>query len=157
MKASVHYLYFVILALFAGCNDDEISERDIAGVWSKEDVFEDKNRVSKLEYHFKAGNTIELLRTELTLDTREVLGYRHRAVGNYSVSGNKIFLSNLTAYHNDDAVVEYSAIEDLVRTPETPDIEFTFALRGNRELTLTYPPCGPFENCISTIVLEREE
>src|SRR3989337_1723173 len=115
MKSSIIYVHIIILALIAGCKDDNLSEADIKGVWVDEEFLEDYNRISKLEYNFKTDNTVEILRTELNMDSRAVLGYRHRAIGNYIVSGNKLSFSNLVTYNNDDTIAQYSPLEDLLK------------------------------------------
>ena len=155
MKSSIIYVHIIILALIAGCKDDNLSEADIKGVWVDEEFLEDYNRISKLEYNFKTDNTVEILRTELNMDSRAVLGYRHRAIGNYIVSGNKLSFSNLVTYNNDDTIAQYSPLEDLLKESEDNAYEVTFTI-GSNKLTLTYPPCGPLANCIGTMTLVRQ-
>jgi hypothetical protein len=158
MKLYVIAMYMIIiLALIAGCKDDNLSEATIKGVWTEEEILEDYNRISKVEYNFKTDNTVEILRIELNVDSRAVLGYRHRTIGNYVVSGNKLSFSNLVSYNNDDTIAPYSPLEDLVKTSEGDAYEVTFAISDSNKLTLTYPPCGPLENCIETKTLIMQD
>ena len=156
MRSYVINVYVIIVTYIAGCKDENLSEANIKGVWAEEEILEDYDRISRLEYNFKTDDTVEILRIELEMHSRSVLGYGYRTIGNYAVSADKLSLSNLVSYNNDDTIAEYSPLEDLVKESEGEAYELTFTIQDNNKLTLTYSPCGPLANCIDTKTLIRQ-
>jgi hypothetical protein len=162
-KTYMRYLAhcFSILVLFGliACSDDGHSiEKDIKGVWAQETYMEDVNHISRGEYHFKDDGQLEVLRIELDIDSREVLGYRSRILGNYGINGNKLSFYNLVMYSNDDTTGPFTELENLTKVAEGGAYDVTCQIeeRG-KKLTFIYPPCGPLENCIGTITLMKAD
>lgn len=71
--------FFLLLTCFSCSKEDAVSPsgNQILGIWSQEDSLPEDNRISKLQYHFKEDNTLEILRIELDASSKQVLEYRY--------------------------------------------------------------------------------
>lgn len=122
------------------------------GMWFNEVELPDFNRISKLQYSFKADNTIEVVRIELDSQSKKVLGYRYKSTGNFRIVGDQLFFSNWVSYVNDDTRGSYSALDDLQYVKEIPPnstLTHRFEKQG-QQLTFINPPCQDTFNCIGS-------
>src|SRR5688500_16879711 len=119
MKLSAVCLFTCFFFAFTGCDSDSaLNTTNVEGVWREEIYVEEFDRISRLEYTFNEAGVLEILRIEIDKDSGEILGYRHKATGNYKQSGNKLSVYNMTRYSNDDSKTTYSQLEDLIKTSE---------------------------------------
>jgi len=162
---TIAFCFLSALLVFAltRCSKDEkipVNIGDVTGIWYEEDSLVDYNRISRLEYNFKADSSLEIQRIELDINTREVLGYRYRTIGDYMLVGDKLSFLNQVSYGNDDTKGPYTEIENLKLIPDENGISYTITCRfgdnGNK-LVFIYPPCGELANCIGSKTLTKKE
>jgi hypothetical protein len=106
----------LILVVFVGCSKkirDNSYDKIIIGVWINDYTDDEYSRISRIQYSFKEDNTLEILRIEMDVNTRKILGYRYKSNRNYWLDGNQLSFSNIVNYTNDGTQGVYSAIEDL--------------------------------------------
>jgi hypothetical protein len=153
------FLSTLLLLAFTRCSEDEkipVNIGDVTGTWYEEDSLIEYNRISRLEYTFKADSSLEILRIELDLHTGQVLGYRYRTVGDYMLVGDKLSFINQVSYGNDDLKGSYSDINNLQLVVNENGISYTIAIRfedNGKKLVFIYPPCGELANCIGSKTL----
>ncbi|HEX2935307.1 MAG TPA: hypothetical protein VHO72_08125 [Bacteroidales bacterium] len=149
--------WFLALTFFA-CSKETSNEDKIVGKWFNSDTLRELNRISIAQYDFRADNSLEVLRIEHDLNTKEILGYRYRSTGNYKLEGQQLSFSLQKSYTNDDALRSYSSIEDLKLLDKPVENYMVTCKFGENYKTITfvYPPCGPAENCIGSMTYWRE-
>ena len=161
---SITFCFFACFFIFdfIGCSkEDSIiqNEKHLTGIWHEEEYLSEYNRISKLQYNFRENDSLEVLRMEIEIDSRKILGYRYRTLGKYKITDDHITFYNLVSYSNDDTQGSYTEIENLqlVNGSDGDSYIVTYKIEeyGNK-LFLIYPPCGPAENCIGTKILIKE-
>ena len=152
MKLSAICLFTCFFFAFAGCdNDIALNTMNVEGIWREEMYDEEFDRISRLEYTFKEAGVLQILRIEVDKDSGEFLGYRHKATGNYLLSGNKLSFYNVTRYSNDDSKTTYSELEDLIKASEGESFDVTFEIQDDgKRLTFFYTPCDDSGMCLGT-------
>ncbi len=121
----------------------------LAGLWVNVSATETATVNTYLSYHFKADNQFEALLSIVDDNANEVLGYRYRGLGTYTLQDETLSISYTEIYVNDDSRQDYSALEDLMLTDGTSEevVIISFS-EGNSLLTLHYGACAPNESCI---------
>jgi hypothetical protein len=152
---------FLLLAILSCSKKDKINLNNdkIIGVWYEEQIQEEDNRISRLEYHFKEDGVLEVLRIEIEKNSRIVLGYRYRRIGNYKLESDQLTFYNLLSYSNDDTKGPYTEIEKLEILTESEGISYTITYKfeeNDKKLIFIYPPCDPAANCIGSTTLIKE-
>jgi hypothetical protein len=153
------FLTALLILAFTRCSEDEkipVSIGDVTGTWYEEDSLVEYNRISRLEYNFKADSSLEIRRIELDINTREVLGYRYRTLGDYMLVGDKLSFLNQVSYCNDDTKGSYTDINNLQSVPDENGISYTITCKfedNDTKLVFIYPPCGALANCIGSKTL----
>jgi hypothetical protein len=137
---------------------DNINYDDILGIWYQEEYLEEYDRISRLEYNFREDQTLEVLRIEIKSDSRNVLGYRFRTLGNYELFNNQISFFNLICYGNNDTKEAYTELENLELVDNSVNDHYTVTCKiedSGKKIIFIYPPCGPTQNCIGSKTLLR--
>jgi hypothetical protein len=159
---SIFFLTSFILLIVLSCSKDDrddLNVNDILGIWYQEDFLQEYGRISRLEYNFKDDHTLEVLRIELNSDSRDLLGYRYRTLGNYALINNQISFFNLSSYSNNDSQGSYTELENLDLVDGSVDDQYTVTCKledGGKKIVFIYPPCGPAENCIGSTTLIKD-
>ncbi|QMU29772.1 hypothetical protein [Adhaeribacter radiodurans] len=152
--------FFLLLTFFSCSKEDAVSPsgKQILGIWFQEDSLPEDNRISKLQYHFKEDNTLEILRIELDANSRQVLGYRYRSTARFSLVKDQLSFSDFTNYIHNDSLGSYSSLQDLkAATPQLNGYIVTCKLEDKgRKLTFIYPPCKDTFNCIGAQTFSKE-
>jgi len=163
MKLTIFRIYaFILIFVFLSCSKENVitlNEENIKGVWFEEVYLEENNRISRLEYIFKEDNILEVLRIESEKDSRDVLGYRYRTLGNYKLESDQLSFYNLVNYSNDDTQGSYTEIENLQLVEESERDSYTITCKfedNGKKITFIYPPCGELANCIDYLILTKE-
>lgn len=161
MRSVIFLTSFILLTVLSCSKDDRnhLNVNDLQGIWYNEDYLQEYNRISRLEYNFKSDNTLEVLRLELSNDSGNILGYRFRTTGNYSLSDDQILFYNLSAYINDDTQGSCTEIADLKLIDQIiHDYTVTCKIEDNgSRIVFIFPPCGPAANCIGSISLLKQK
>jgi hypothetical protein len=153
------FLTALFILAFTRCSEDEkipVTIGDVTGTWYEEASLVEYNRISRLEYNFKADSSLEIRRIELDINNREVLGYRYRALGDYMLVGDKLSILNQVSYGNDDTKAPYTQIGNLQLIPDENGISYTISCKfgdNGKKLVFIYPPCGELANCIGSKTL----
>jgi hypothetical protein len=155
------HTFFLIMAFISCSKEDKITlnNENLKGVWFEENYLEEYNRISRLEYIFKKDNSLEILRKEIDKNSREILGYRYRTLGNYRLDGDQLSFNNLVSYSNDDTQGPYTEIENLQLVEESEGSSYTITCKfeeSGKKLIFIYPPCGELANCIGSETLIKE-
>jgi hypothetical protein len=159
---SILLLSSFLLLIAISCSKDDRADldvNDILGIWYQEDFLQEYGRISRLEYNFKDDLSLEVLRIELNPDTRDVLGYRFRTLGNYALLNSQISFFNLTSYTNNDTQGSYTELENLDLINDSVNSQYTVTCKiedGGNKIVFIYPPCGPAANCIGSTTLIKE-
>ena len=154
-------LCFLLLLTFFSCSKEDAvspSGKQILGIWFQEDSLPEDNRISKLQYHFKEDNTLEILRLELDASSKQVLGYRYKSTARYSLHKDKLSFSDFTNYTHNDTLVSYSSLQDLKAvTSQQSGYTVTCKLEDKgQKLTFIYPPCKDTFSCIGSQTFTKE-
>ena len=159
MKYLASCISVISCLVMTSCSeDDHLTGYEIKGVWAMETHLDADNRISRLVYDFKDDGLLEVLRIEVDNDSREVLGYRSRTIGNYATDENKLSFYNLTMYSTDDTKEPFTDLENLIKESEGGAYDVTYRIEEKgKTLIFTYPPCGPFAICIPTTTLVKAE
>lgn len=140
------------LLLFISCsnNDLNIEKEDLIGTWvlSSSDVDPEFRKI--LTYEFLENDSLEVINKVEDVMQNQIIGYRYRGIGNYSVSGNTLTMNMNTVYLNDDDNVDSSPnLESLELTTNswTVSVEISLSVFGN-SLTFDYGPCNDTTSCV---------
>lgn len=133
-------------------NDSEENQMNsLAGSWGKTKIMENNSLSQSLQYKFNTDKTFIVSTVIINNTTNEIIGYRYRALGSYSINGNVLVLDLSEIYTHDDTKGLYSNINDLQLSNHDDNQIVTFNINGNQNvLTFTYSPCGTAENCMGT-------
>ncbi len=158
------YISLVLTSfLIMNCSSDDldqINDEKLYGVWIEDFTIENINQLSRLEYRFNTDNTYEVLRIRIDNNTSEILGYRYRELGNFSLKGNSLFFTDIKRYTSDNnGQEEFSDIENLQLVNLDFDVSISekIEFRNNeRILAFIPPPCPPNASCVKPPVLEKQ-
>ncbi|HBS12891.1 MAG TPA: hypothetical protein DEO36_10180 [Flavobacteriaceae bacterium] len=152
-------IVFTLLIIFNSCTND--SEEDqfssLIGDWSNVETIDNERLSQSSRYSFNSDKTFVVSTVIIKNDTNEILGYRYRAIGIYSVNENKLTLKSSEIYTHDDSKDDmYSNIDELKTTNENFERSFKFFIDQNKKIvTFIYPPCDPLEDCLDKECFKR--
>lgn len=160
---SLLVLFFSVISFLISCSTDDIgqiNDEKLFGIWHEDFLIEDNNQISRLEYSFKNDNSYEILRKRIDNTNGEILGYRYRELGNFSLRDNTLSFTSIKRYYSDDTgQEEFSEIENLqLVSPDFFDaISEKIEFRDNENiLAFIPPPCPDNAACIKPPLLERQ-
>jgi len=142
------FIFFALLLIFNSCTSesDEDFINALNGVWENTSIIDVDNNLSQsFQYNFNLDNTIIITTTVLN-DNEEILGFRFRASGEYTIDNEQLNLNLTTILFNDESNGLFSDLDDLELLNENQQQVFGFSINGNT-LTFTFPNCGPNELC----------
>jgi hypothetical protein len=158
MNKLITFCIFLIIVINSCSKYDNLKPNieNIKGIWFEERIIEENKSIYRREYNFNNDNLIEILGINIDKESKKVLGYSFRQLGNYKLENDQLTFYNLSSYYNDYSEGPYSSIENLVQTSEIDSSTVTCKFEEHgKKLILIYPPCGPFENCIGSTTLIR--
>lgn len=153
---SKYSILFVIISMMFSCSKDATVSREqedfsteIIGAWSYEDQMGDFPMYrTELIYTFLSDNTFIAERRILDSSTNQLVGFRYRSLGEYSLTNDELTLNSLQIFLNDNSAL-FSDLDDLVQTNNTSEEILNISFHNlNEELHFHYEPCGPMGNCI---------
>jgi len=149
----------VLISIFISCTKEtDVYPTEIVGIWSNSIEIENhQNLTSELLYDFKSDNNFTIERAILNDTSNEILGYRYKATGKYSLNGDVLTINRLQIFEHNDSNGLYSDISNLELSDEISEsivnIKFNDAYD---QLHFHYPPCGSLQNCLVHEVFERK-
>lgn len=161
MKRLSVFLYSLLLIIAISSCEDTTPDNNadlLSGTWVNVSATETATINAYLSYHFKADNQFEALLSIIDDNANEVLGYRYRGLGTYSLEGDILTLSFTEIYVNDDSRQNYSALNGLMLTDgiQRDVVPISFS-EGNSLLTLHYGNCAPNESCLAEQIFRKTE
>ncbi|MEM7550450.1 MAG: hypothetical protein AAF363_12280 [Bacteroidota bacterium] len=150
---------FLVFLTITSCDDDsEVNPSDpIIGEWFDSNPFEGEGLIQSLQYAFNTDGTFESRRVVLEDIDGEILGYLARAIGTFELEGDQLVLSSAQIFIHDDPNNAFSNLDRLTLTDATSEGLITISFNGDQtQLTFTFLPCGPNENCLADLVFERK-
>ena len=150
-------IFCLLMTLNSCTNDSKENQLDLlAGSWEKTEIMENNSLSQSLQYKFNTDKTFIVSTVIINNATTEIIGYRYRALGSYSINGNVLVLNLSEIYTHDDTTGLFSNINDLELLNNDGIQIITFSINRNQNvLTFTYPPCGTAEICIDTQSFQR--
>ena len=155
------FLVFYSILVFTGCSKEKnsLNTENLIGIWYHEDILEEDNRISRLQYNFMEEGAFEMMRIEYEKSSGGILGYGFRSVGTYQLSDDQLTFYFQKYYVNDDPK-DYTELENLRLVYAGEEDLTTWLYRFEDEgekLILTSPgPCPPNAICVGSITLMRE-
>ena len=134
------------------------SSADLVGTWIKRDppLSENPSIHSALEIALFPSQEFEMTGKFFHVPTGILLGYTFVVDGRYTIASDSLTMTTEKQAILENIDSSYST-EKPTPLPITPEsVTVVYAIDGNR-LTLTYPPCGPTENCVGTLTFERKK
>ncbi|MCE7990722.1 MAG: hypothetical protein HEP71_02030 [Roseivirga sp.] len=159
-RLSVLLCSLSIFIAISSCQETNPDQNTMAlnGTWVDVASTETATVNTYLSYHFKANNQLEILRVIINDNNNEVLGFKYRGLGTYSLYEETLTLSVNEVYLNNDTVHGYTALENLVLTDGTFEEVVTISFsENNKILTFEYPPCQATHNCQGELTLYKSE
>lgn len=149
-------LIFAFIACTNNSNENLASDL-LVGTWSKTFSTDEPNFEQSIQYVFGSDNTVITSLVISNTSTSEVVGYRSRALGTYSVIEDILNTNLSEIYTHDDSTGLFSSLEDLEVSdgPQTETVTISFSDNGET-LTFIYPPCPPNANCIGSQTFIRQ-
>lgn len=160
---SLLVLFFLPSSLLISCTTEDlgpINDEKLLGIWHEDFLIEDNNQISRLEYSFNTDNSYEVQRKRIDNNSGEILGYRYRELGNFSLRANTLSFTSIKRFNSDNTGQdEFSDIENLQLV--SPDFYNTVSekieFRDNEKiLAFIPPPCPDNAACIKPPLLERQ-
>ena len=150
--------------LFVTCSDDgpgtegdpRIESENLIWVWHLEPFPAQTELRETISYEFFETGTFEVLNSVEDITENQIVGYRYRATGNYSLSGNRLTMDRNDIYLNNNVSGFSATVEELGLSTDswTETVEITLNGNGN-SLTFDYDPCNDTANCIGTLTFLR--
>jgi len=153
-------LIFTLLLFFNSCTSDseENELSSLIGNWVNTGIIENSNFSQSLLYNFKSDKTFIVSTVIIDNTTTEIMGYRYRGLGTYTLNKNILVLNLLKKYIHDDSTGLFSNINDLELSDDSNRERINFSLNQSlNELTFQYAPCEPNENCIASQTFLRTD
>jgi len=156
-------LFFLSSSFLISCSTEDlgpINDEKLFGVWHEDFLIEENNQISRLEYSFNNDNSYEILRTRIDNTNSEILGYRYRELGNFSLRGKILSFTNIQRYNIDETgQEEFSEIENLqLFSPDFFDaVSKKIEFRDNEKiLAFIPPPCPDNAACLKPPLLKKQ-
>ncbi|MFV9482435.1 hypothetical protein ACNI3T_01280 [Christiangramia sp. ASW11-125] len=158
-------LLILLSVLFlTGCSSDDetISDTAIEGIWEKTSTLdpiefdgldENLNYEYVIQYKFLDNGKFESFTFIRAIDTSEIAGYMFKELGTFTISNNRLSLVSDRWISQDDSGALQS-LQELSLNEGDIEWSFNFELEQNT-LTFIFDPCGPAENCIGSITLNK--
>ncbi len=151
-----NFFLICVLALVA-CRKDKPNtdiEQKLFGKWYQENSF-DNHQVYRIQYNFTSYHHIEVNGAVLDSAGHTLKGYMATSIGTFRIKGDSIVVSNLKVYSNNGDLVSNQS--DLKFIHSYPRYSQRVAFLDSDFVLLSYPPCGPTEDCIGSVLLKREQ
>ncbi len=150
------------LLLIAGTSCDKGDEPDLNinllnGLWVDLAATETATVNSYLSYHFKANNEIEVLRTLKDESLNDIVGYRYRGLGTYSVKGSSITMTITQIYLENPQIDGYSMLDDMILSDGTSEEVVNAGFEDNHQFLTFDRPCGPNSICMARQTLRKSQ
>lgn len=156
MKSLQIALALLILATSCSEESEDNSFNAIIGTWSNSERVENSNYNQPLQYVFNPDHTFTVSRIITDQSTNELVGYRSRAFGMYTIEDNVLHMVHSEVYDHDDTQGLFSTLEDLKLSSEQYEMVITISFqKKQKELVFNYSPCGELANCLSTQTFQR--
>ncbi|MDT0677492.1 hypothetical protein [Autumnicola musiva] len=153
-----------ILVLFSCSNDDNNimpNGEEILGVWEKtyeisnEDYpdLEDEDYDYVRQFEFLDDETFESYTFLRNTSTNTIEGYSMQMKGTFTTEGNRMNLI-YDQWNSNTEASEFVSLDELELIQEDVEWSCDFSI-DKEELLFDFDPCGPLENCVGEITLER--
>jgi hypothetical protein len=140
-----------------------MTEKSLEGVWFNEHTtsYEGPLLTSRLEYHFRSDNRVEVFRKIFNQPAGQLVGYQVSCYGNYSLEGDSLKLFNLQSYQHDFsngfAKGYYSPLDQLQFAGPQADLHWKVSFDSTEtRVTFHFPPCVDTGDCVDYQVFEKE-
>lgn len=156
---------FISLLLSIACSDKDdpsmevipkITDENLIGVWHLEPFAVETELRETTSYEFFENSTFEVLNSIEDTSENQVVGYRYRATGNYSLSGNTLTVDRTNIYLNHDVSGFSASVEELGLSTDrwTKSVAVSLSTNGDA-LTFDYGPCNDTANCVGILTFFR--
>jgi len=149
----------ILISIFISCTKKtDVYPTEIVGIWSNRIEMEDNpNLISELLYNFEPEGNFTVERIIVDIKSDEILGFRYRATGRYSLNGNELTNNKLQIFNHNDSNGLYSDINNLELSNEISESIINISFNNSYDqLHFYYLPCGPNENCIVDKIFYRK-
>ena len=158
------FLILLTVLFLTGCSSDDetISDTAIEGVWEKttivdsnefDELDENLNYESVIQYKFLKASKFESYTFIRAIESSEIAGYMFKELGSYTINNNRLSLISDRWISQDDSGALQS-LQELSLNEQEVEWSFNIILEQNT-LIFNFDPCGPAENCIGSITLNK--
>jgi len=132
----------VLISIFISCTKEtDVYPTKIVGIWSNS---------------MEIDNNFTIERAILNDTSKEILGYRYKATGKYSLKDDILTINKLQIFEHNDSNGLYTDINNFELSNESESIVNIKFNDAFDQLHFHYPPCGPLENCVMHEMFERK-
>jgi len=131
----------VLLLTFFACKKDVANVSiDITGKWAQIEF------QGMQQYEFKSDHTVEFTIMATDSVTKQVIGYRYKSVGKYSVENSELKMYDLANFSNSKN--SFGPVEELVSIDGFKTLTYTISLNSQKNKLSLYFTCPPNANCV---------
>ncbi len=143
-------LTVVLLLTFDACKKDtKTTSIDITGKWALTQF------QGIQQYEFKSDQTVEFNVIATDSVTKQVIGYRYKSTGSYTIKNDSLMMFNLKSYTNSKST--YGPATELVPTNGLKTDSYKVALNSQKNKLSLYFTCPPNADCVpSPMVFNKQ-
>ena len=163
MKRLLSLLTILMLLSCSGDDDNMANTENIAGVWENSTALDTENYPELeegnynyvLQFKFLGDRTFEGYSFLRNTENDNIVGYNVQMKGDFTTEADRINLV-YDQWNSNTEASEFVSLNELSLIQEDVEWSFDYSV-NNEELLFDFDPCGPLENCIGEITLERVE
>ncbi len=139
----------LLLAVSACKKDSNKMAIDITGKWTLTQF------QGIQQYEFKSDQTVEFNIIATDSVTKQVIGYRYKSTGSYTIKNDSLIMFNLKSYTNSKST--YGPATELVPTNGLKTSSYKVSLNNQKNRLSLYFTCPPNADCVpSPMVFNKQ-
>ena len=148
---TISLLTAILLFTVAACKkDNKSAPLDIKGKWALTQF------QGIQQYEFKSDQTVEFNVIATDSVTKQIIGYRYKNTGSYTIKNDSLIMFNLKSYTNSKGA--YGPATELVPTNAAQTITgYKVSLNSQKNKLYFYFTCPPNADCVpSPMVFDKQ-